>query len=112
MSCTRYDGCADRSRQVLSYPTAPETLYGDRIYDNQTTNRRCYEKHPINIIEGFGKRRINRLIKWVIIIIILYILFTMVWQFVQPAKIFAMDISPVSPIGITGDTMKGFLLHV
>ncbi len=111
MSCTRHDGCVGHSKKVLSYPIDPQSLYGDRTYDKQTANRRCYEKRPINIIEGFGRRRINRIIKWVIIIIILYILFTMIMQFMQPTEVFAMDISPTSQ-GFTGDTMRRFILHM
>jgi len=108
-SCSNYNGCVDNSRQTLAYPIDQESLYADRIYDNQTTNRRCYEKKPINIVEGFGKRRINRIIRWIIIIIILYILLTMLMQFMQPGKVFAIELSPVrNTPRLTGETIKKF----
>ena len=107
-SCTDHNSCLGQYGQTLAYPTDPESLYGDRIYDKQTSNRRCYEKSPINIVEGFGRRGINRIIRWVIIIIILYILLTMLIQFMQPKETFTMDLGPTSP-GFTGDTIKRIL---
>ena len=111
-SCTSYDGCVGRTRQTLAYPTDQESLYADRIYDNQAANRRCYEKNPIEIKEGFGKRRINRMIRWIIIIIILYILITMLMQFMRPRKTFTVDFTPMSIRMPTGRTIEEIIPKV
>ena len=54
MSCNSYEGCINRERENMRYPIDNESLYMHRIFDNQTANRRCYERDPIEIVEGFG----------------------------------------------------------
>ena len=115
MNCHKYDGCVNQGRETLTYPTEDKSLYADRIYDNQTTNKRCYEKEPIEIIEGFSKNRLNRIIRWIIIIIILYILVSMLIQFLYPEKVYTIvDISPISmPVPkFTGETINEFIPYI
>ena len=100
-SCSNYDNLVTKTNKTLEYPIDQESLYDDRIYDKHTSNRRSYEKYTINIVEGFGKMNINRILKWIIIVIILYVILTMLVQLVQPAKIFG--VSPAS-LGFTGET--------
>lgn len=80
MSCSNYDSCIQRERHNLRHPVDKKSLYANRVYDNQTANRRCYEGSPINI-EGFGcpsRETINTLIRWAVIALVVYIIFSFV----------------------------------
>ena len=45
-------------------------MYANRIIDNQTANRRCYEKNPnVNIVEGFGFSNIWSALVWIAVIV-------------------------------------------
>ena len=59
MNCDSYDGCVKQGKNVLRYPVDTKSLYSQRIYDNQTANKKCYQRHPIEIIEGFGNMNLN-----------------------------------------------------
>ncbi len=57
------------------------SLYRDRIYDNQTVNRRCYESNPVDIVEGFdggSGLSLNKLLRWGIILLVVYLVVMMV----------------------------------
>ena len=50
-------------------------LYSQRIYDDQNVHARCYDKHPVNIVEAFGFGfSFKKLLKWIIIVLILLVL--------------------------------------
>lgn len=74
-----YDNCIGELRGQLEYPLDKKSLYGKRIYDNQTANRLCYERNPVNIVEGFGNFlpsfAINDIIKYALILFVTYLLF-------------------------------------
>ena len=74
MSCNNYDTCKQEKKYTLRHGSDDMSLYGKKIYDNQTANRRCYETNPINIVEGFGFS-FNTLFKWVVIILVIYLVF-------------------------------------
>jgi hypothetical protein len=81
MSCNNYDSCSKTERNTLKYPTDTEALYANRVYDNQTANRRCYESNPsLQIIEGFGFSNdiIKNILKIVIVLLVLYVLYSIV----------------------------------
>lgn len=55
MACADYDKCRNFEMNRLQFPTDNNSLYDQKIYDNQTANSRCYSKHPSDIIkEGFS----------------------------------------------------------
>ena len=71
MHCSNYENCVNREKGQLGYPIDKESLYVNKIYDNQTANRRCYTKSPIEIIEGFGfPMTLESLLKMVVIILL------------------------------------------
>nr|QBK89124.1 MAG: hypothetical protein LCMiAC02_02170 [Mimivirus LCMiAC02] len=109
--CQNFNECGINARQTLAYPTDKRSLYADRIYDNQTVNNRCYSKHPINIIEGFGKFNVNKIIRWVFIFIILCIIFTFVVDFFKPKEVvhLAVDSIRASEGGMTLENIFGQL---
>ena len=79
-NCESYDECINENRETLRHPMDTKSLYKNRVYDNQTANRRCYEANPIDIVEGFGRSdfSLNMLLKWGIIIAIVYLVVMMV----------------------------------
>ncbi len=79
MNCNNYDTCKQEKKSTLRRAADDMSLYGRRIYDNQTANRRCYETNPINIVEGFGLS-FNTLFKWVVIILVIYLVGTIIVQ--------------------------------
>lgn len=70
-----YEQCIREKRKNLRYPIDSKSLYGNRIYDNQTANRLCYEKNPVPIVEGFGTggMDLESLMKYAILGIIIFI---------------------------------------
>ena len=78
-NCESYDAHVSGTRNTLRHPMDTRSLYRHRIYDNQTANRRSYESHPIEIVEGFGSSdlSLNTLLKWGIILVVIYLIFMM-----------------------------------
>lgn len=56
MPCTDFNNCKQEMMDRLEQPTDENSLYADRIYDNQTASRRCAEAaNPLTkVLEGFG----------------------------------------------------------
>lgn len=105
MSCDNFNSCVNNEHQNMNNPTDTKSLYNDRIYDNHTANNRCYTNNPVNIIEGFGnKNLINCLIKWAIIILIVYVIVTVAMELFQPNKTYRLNIQTPR------DTMAGGML--
>ncbi len=77
-NCTSHDNCINRKRNTLRHPMDQRSLYADRIYDDHTAVKRCYESSPFDIIEGFGGLSFNKLLKWAIIILVVYLLIQVV----------------------------------
>ena len=75
MSCNSYESCINRERENMRYPIDDRSLYMNRIFDNQTANRRCYERDPIEIIEGFGFSLTWESFLKLLVIVLLIILF-------------------------------------
>lgn len=76
-SCASYDDCIAKTMDTLKYPLDKRSLYRYRIYDKQTANRRCYESHPINILEGFGSAdlTLTNILKLAIILVVIYLIY-------------------------------------
>lgn len=75
MNCNKFDRIVKREKEYMKYPMDLNSLYANRIYDNQTAYNRAYALQPIDIVEGFGSTYdlINTIIKWLIILLIIYI---------------------------------------
>jgi hypothetical protein len=72
--CKNYEDCIRNEREQLLYPIDRKSLYNHRIYDNQTANRRCYERDPFEIIEGFDDGfSWDSLLKFVVIVLLVVI---------------------------------------
>lgn len=78
-NCETYDSCIAQNRDQLRHPMDTRSLYKNRIYDNQTANKRCYEAHPVDIVEGFGNTglSLNKLLRWAIIGLLVYLVVMM-----------------------------------
>jgi len=68
----------------LQFPLDVKSLYADRIYDNETARRRCYEKSPnLPFIEGFDGLGLNmsfrHLFMWlcVLLLVVLVVMLIM-----------------------------------
>jgi len=101
MSCDKFNTCVNDENQQMNHPTDENSLYNDKIYDDHTANNRCYTNNPVNIVEGFnGKNLINCLIKWIIIILIVYVIITVAMELFQPNKTYRLNIAtPKDTIG-------------
>jgi hypothetical protein len=78
--CNNYDGCRVQKKEQLIHTMDKQSLYRDRIMDNQTVNRRCYESNPVEIIEGFTINgwTLRELLKWVFVGLVIWTIVTMV----------------------------------
>lgn len=85
MSCNRYDNILKRERNNLRYPLDTNSLYANKIYDNQTAYRRAYTLRPIEIVEGFGYSSdlLSTIIKWLIVLLIIYIIVIISMKFIK-----------------------------
>lgn len=55
MTCTDLNNCRKEMLDRLEQPTDENSLYAERIYDNEVAARRCYEtKGLTKVLEGFG----------------------------------------------------------
>jgi hypothetical protein len=64
------DKCRREEKKNLAHPIDGQSLYANRIVDNQTANKRCYEKNQnVNIVEGFGFSSVWSALVWIAIII-------------------------------------------
>lgn len=99
MNCGGYDNCISDKRQTLSHPVDTKSLYANRIYDNQTANRRCYNYNPIDIIEGFGLGNLDMktLLKWGILFLIVCAILMMVMDGGIMKKEITLGVSTPSP---------------
>ena len=77
MTCTDFNNCKKEMLDRLEQPTDENSLYADRIYDNETATRRCYEtKNPVaRVLEGFGltggsKSCMETISKWLSIFLV------------------------------------------
>lgn len=50
-NCQDYDNCVQSELEYLNQPADKNSLYANRIYDDQVANSRCYNK--LEAIEGF-----------------------------------------------------------
>ena len=80
-NCKDYDDCVNNTMCALRRaPVDEESLYADAIYDTELARRRCYEKSPINIMEGFGNSKLtfNMVLRLVILLLIVYLVYMMI----------------------------------
>lgn len=68
-----FNNCRHEEKKRLAHPADPQSLYANKIIDNQTANRRCYEKNPnVNIVEGFGFSSIWTILVWIVVIVVVF----------------------------------------
>lgn len=77
MNYKNYNTCIDQLNKDLEYPTDKNSLFAQKIYDKQTAARRCNEKYPIKIIEGFDSNSLNikSIIGCLVLILLIYLIF-------------------------------------
>ncbi len=84
MACAGYNNCRENEMKKLRFPVDENSLYGQRLYDQQTADSRCYSMHPMNIQikEGFGSWFTwDMLIKVVIAILIVVLLYSLYTEY-------------------------------
>jgi len=96
-ACANYRSCLDKERKDIRYPTDPNSLYGQGIYDNQVALRRCYEKYPIEIVEGFSATWDNFL-KIAIVILLVFAFIALAKDFLVPHQEITVGVESVSPV--------------
>ena len=87
MSCDAYGNCVNQKKNQLRYPLDINSLYANRIYDNQTANRRCYVQDPINIVEGFGTWSVWDIIKLVVVVLLILLLVSFATDYFRPTEV-------------------------
>lgn len=98
MSCKEYEDCVSEEKNMLQFPEDNGSLYSQGIYDDQVARRKCYQKRPISIIEGFGNNVILKVVAVVLLVLLVVVLFC---QY--------QNKSPVSrsPLGMSGGGLFG-----
>jgi hypothetical protein len=84
VSCDSYKSCVDARRKRMRFPADSTGLYEQGIYDRQTADRKCYEKGPIDYVEGFNCRSLRNLpwstiLQWAVVILLLVLAY-MYWN--------------------------------
>jgi len=106
MSCNSYDSCSKRERENLGYPVDSESLYMNKIYDNQTANRRCYEKNPIDIVEGFGfPLSWEKILKFSIVVLLVILFVVLAKDFFMPKETVSINVPVASELKIETPTI-------
>jgi hypothetical protein len=100
MSCDAYGNCIKQKREQLRYPLDTNSLYAERIYDNQTANKRCYTNFPINILEGFGTSW-GGLIKLVVIILLIILLVSFFVDYSKPKEVIQLGLGSPSIVELS-----------
>lgn len=83
MSCSNYNNCRNKEVNNMAFPADKDSLYAQKIYDDQTAASRCYSKQPrsVNIIEGFGENlTLASIIKYGIIILVLILVLSLIYD--------------------------------
>ncbi len=70
MTCNNWDKCKKNEMEERAFPVDNESLYKEKIYDNQSANNTCYETNPIKIIENFGNSQWSTWISVLVIILL------------------------------------------
>lgn len=90
MSCTNFDNCRKQESDKMGYPIDSNSLYGQKIYDNQTAASRCYAvqtpvQNRTNIVEGFGLNFFTweKIIKIAIILLLIVLFVSLVCDYTQ-----------------------------
>jgi len=107
-ACGPYDNCY---KKLTTRMEEGEGMPQSSPYIDATAGAYAYSKNPnVNFIEAFGGKKINRAIRWIIIIIILYILATLIFKLFKPKEVMTLGMSSVAP-KLRGDTVaKWFVL--
>lgn len=84
----------------LEQPTNENSLYAERIYDEQTASRRCYEKNPItNILEGFsGGSKWETVSKWLSIFLIVCLIIWCLTAIFAPSEEINIGVDSISDL--------------
>jgi len=106
-NCDSYNSCKVQEKENMRYPNDQRSLYVNRIVDNQTANRRCYERNPINIVEGFGNfdtDNLMQMLQWVVFIILIIVALNYFMQYIRKEQIsFGFSGGGVDSIEFTED---------
>ncbi len=103
VSCESYNACANARKKQMRFPADRNSLYAQGLYDNQMADRSCYEKGPIDYVEGFnclGFRNLpwTTILKWIVGILLV----VLIVMLVQNREEIKLDIetpqAPASPI--------------
>lgn len=103
-SCKNYEECVNREMNDMEYPIDDPSLYMDRLYDQQTANRRCYEKNPINIVEGFGMGAPftwDKIFKIIVVILLIIVFISLVKDFIIPKQEIKLDVASPTDMQLT-----------
>jgi hypothetical protein len=100
MTCTDFNKCKQEMMDQLEKPINENSLYADRIYDEQTASRRCYEKNPItNILEGFsGGSKWETVSKWSSIFLIVCLIIWCLTAIFAPSEEINIGVDSISDL--------------
>ena len=107
MACSGYNGCRKRENKILEYPMDVNSLYADRIYDDQTNNTRCYQRNPITILEGFGRSGFGKLLKLALLVLVVVLVVTLVSDCFKPHETVSVGVESPSPIEVSPIKIEG-----
>lgn len=75
MSCKEYDSCVSEENNMLQFPEDNGSLYSQGIYDDQIARRKCYQRKPVSIIEGFGNNVLLKVVAVVLLVLLVVVLY-------------------------------------
>jgi hypothetical protein len=104
MACANMNDCRTNMLKQLEHPVDEESLYSEKIYDEETANRRCYERNQLaNILEGFGltvpEITVENILRWAILLLVVYLLVTLAMRIFNPPKIVELNVNTPSELG-------------
>ena len=103
MSCQNYENCHKDELDTLQYPIDTESIYANRYYDDQTARARCYADKPIEIVEGFGGGYLTwtNLIKLIVVILLIYLAYSLSQDFFAPKQVITLGIQSPSTFQVS-----------
>ena len=90
MSCPNFNKCRTQETDNMGFPVDSNSLYAQKIYDNQTAASRCYANQPrsTNIVEGFGSNlSLENIIKYGIILLLIILFISLVCDYTKDKEV-------------------------
>ena len=104
-----YNDCVRNELQKMHFPSNPDGLYSERLYDNQVAKYRCNNatnarNNRTNLIEGFSLQNPQfweTVCKWTSCVIVVLIIIWILVALFKPSQVYEIDIPTSNRLFLT-----------